>query len=140
LPDIVEIHRTVKDLDEAGNRRQHVLELAIPAGVRLLAFDFPQHADLSRAEVNSQLAFELDPESNPTSVNRQLVINLPVTGSNRFVFELAGGQTGEVTVTARFDLPPTLLQPFMADWPEDAEPVYLGHRVLQISHITLSAD
>ncbi len=140
IPEIVETAHTVHDTDETGSRQHHTLELQIPAGVRLLAFEFPRHANPSRAMVNGQLAFAAGRTSARFSHAPAVIINHPDPGPMRFEFDVAGGAVIDVLQTARFDLPPKVLQPYMSDWPENAQPAFLGPRVLQISHISLAAQ
>jgi len=139
LPKIVEKRKTVETFEEKAGYR-HLLELVIPEGVRLLVFRFPEHAKLSRAKYDGQLAFDAGQQSGKRGRPPGLVINHPSPGQHRFEFELGGQTAAKVLLTARFDLPEERLQPYRDDWPADAQPAYLGPRVLHNSYLTLESN
>ncbi len=143
LLDLAEISvtaNTIEAADKQDGRQRQVLDLLIPTGVRQLVFSFPRHADLRQAMVDGQLAFAAERKPRHQQKHQRLMINHPPPGALRIEFESAGQLTGDLLLNARFDLPAELLEPYMADWPDDAQPAFLGPRVVQVSHIKLGGD
>jgi hypothetical protein len=137
LPEISVTVRAIEAADKESGRQRQVMDLLIPAGVRQLVLSFPRQADLVQAKVDGQLVFAAELKSRQKRKHQRLMINHPPSGAMRIEFESNGQVTGDLLLNARFDLPAEQLEPYMADWPDDAQPAFLGPRVLQISHIKL---
>ncbi len=137
LPEISVTANTIEAADRESGRQRQLMELLIPAGVKQLVFSFPQQAGLWQIMVDGQLAFAAERKSRHQRKHQRLMINHPPPGPMRIEFESTVQVSGDLLLNARFDLPAELLEPYMADWPDDAQPAFLGPRVLQISHIKL---
>jgi len=138
LPKIVEKKRSVVAGENASPH--YLLELEIPEGVRLLSFRLERGVEMSHAIYDGQLAFDGSRRPGKWVRESRLLINRPAPGRHRFEFEFAGPVTAEVLLTARFDLPEERLQPYRADWPANAQPAFLGFRVLHNYRLTLGGD
>jgi hypothetical protein len=140
LPKMVEAGQVTQATEKPPSTNRHQLELKIPAGVRLLVFEFPQHAAMTRATVDGLLAFDAGQKPPKVAADGRLVINHPSPGAHRFEFDLSSGVATDIRLTAHFNLPPALWRPYKEDWPVDAQPGFLGPRVLQVSDIRLGGD
>ncbi|HLF31122.1 MAG TPA: M28 family peptidase [Xanthomonadales bacterium] len=140
LPEIRQIGRIETAAEIADESRGYILELEIPADVRQLALRFPPGAGLLRALVKGQLAFDSNLQTHRSWPNQGVVINHPPPGRTRFEFEFAGKVPVEMTLTARFDLPAAVLEPYLQDWPGNAKPAYLGPRALKSWKFTFGED
>jgi len=140
LPKMVEAGQVTQASDLPVSSNRHQLELKIPAGARLLVFEFPRHAAMTRATIDGLLAFDAGQKPPKVAADGRLVINHPSPGAHRFEFDLSGSAATDVRLTAHFNLPPAVWQPYKEDWPVDAQPAYLGSRVLQVSDIRLGGD
>jgi hypothetical protein len=58
----------------------------------------------------------------------------------RLEFEFTSAEPVEVLVTARFDLPQEVLQPYSEDWPANAQPAFLGPRALKSWRLKLGKE
>ena len=124
----IEVRMSRKDDDAATMRHNHVLELAIPPDIELIAFRFPRSAGVSRAMVNGELALEV--KGKPVE-GHQVAINHPPAGTLRIEYQSAAVPGFDVLMTTRHALPAEVSAPFHDDWPEDAQPAFRGPRALQ---------
>jgi hypothetical protein len=121
---------------ERGVRRRFLLN--IPADSEGVRLTLPESAGLSMAWVDGELALDT---SIPTKQQRpRHALSLVNPGPGPMTIELLteSDQPLPLAAVTRFELPAGLVEPFMTDWPKDAQPFLYGPRAEKIQEFTLN--
>jgi hypothetical protein len=137
LPDVVASRTSVVAAVGQGEHPRHVLDLAVPKDVRLLAFNFPVVSGLATATIDGQLAYDSSLANRHSPNGRSLAINHPRQGkvrlnSNSPAKFARGFDDGAVRSAGDAAV-------YRADWPVDAQPA-LQTRALKTWRLKLAAE
>ena len=108
------------------------LAIDLPADAPVLFLTLPAEAELKRAMINGELAFDASLQSRRSSSRYYLRIVNP--GSETLQISLLTERDKPFTMAAVtwHELPAVLIAPFMGNWPGDAQPNKYGPRAEKI--------
>jgi hypothetical protein len=122
--------------DGKGRRR---LNLDVPAGIPFVQLILPRESQLEQAWVNGVLALDTTIENKHQRTVDRLAVIYPDAGT--LSVELLTGSLDPVRVAAVtwHELPELLTAPFMGNWPEDSQPLFVGPRAIKVQRFDLTA-
>jgi len=121
----------IESVMENGKWRR-TLSLTVPEGTPAVYLTLPLEARLTNAKIDRVLA--LDP-SLPTKRSRsayRLRIVSPPPGTMTVELTLERPDPVRIEVVSWRELPQDLAAPYLADWPENAQPISIGHHARKI--------
>jgi hypothetical protein len=139
VPSVVLVSQSTDAVEGSGSRKLQIVELSIPAELQQLTFTLPDHIKLQNVRINGQLAYNSVAVKGKSNLGQRVVINHPKSGRMKAEFEFSGQGPAELTMTSRYELPESLIREELKDWPANAMPAFLGHRILQVSRLNLDA-
>lgn len=125
--------------EPAGDGWRYRLELSHPPGLRQVRITVADGAAVQAAWVNGIVALDPAIQSGREDGSRTLRLVHPPEGRVLIDLLAAAPEALRLSAVSWHELPDALTEPFMGDWPDDAQPFDFGPRAEKIQYFDLAA-